>query len=182
MKYIVTEPQSIVEPVTIAEALAHTRAIDDGSNIDLKLYISAAREYAESFTGRAFHTCTVKAYPDSLSGMWQLPKSPLAAMPVVKIRTAGGIVTLDDDELSADLKNGCVKVMTNRAVPEGEDAIEVEYTAGYTVCPYAVKAAILLLTGYWYNNRETVAVGSLAAAELPMASRNLLQQYKVWWF
>lgn len=57
------------------------------------------------------------------------------------------------------------------------DAISIEMTVGYgadaTFVPPAIKQAILLLVGHWYENRETVVVGTIVA-DLPFAVKALL--------
>ena len=42
-----------------------------------------------------------------------------------------------------------------------------------------VKAAMLLLIGHWYANRESVAVGQ-TVAEVPLAVEALLQPYRIY--
>lgn len=42
-----------------------------------------------------------------------------------------------------------------------------------------VKAAMLLLIGHWYANRESVAVGQ-TVAEVPFAVESLLQPYRIY--
>ncbi|EPA6640343.1 TPA: head-tail connector protein [Serratia marcescens] len=42
-----------------------------------------------------------------------------------------------------------------------------------------VKAAMLLLIGHWYENRETVSVGQVAT-DIPFAAEALLQPYRIY--
>lgn len=42
-----------------------------------------------------------------------------------------------------------------------------------------VKAAMLLLIGHWYANRESVVVGQ-TVAEMPFAVESLLQPYRIY--
>lgn len=62
---------------------------------------------------------------------------------------------------------------------------ETESSAGYSEDPDSilltedVKAAMLLLIGHWYANRETVVVGD-AVAEVPFAVEALLQPYRIY--
>ena len=42
-----------------------------------------------------------------------------------------------------------------------------------------VKAAMLLLIGHWYANRESVAIGQ-TVAEVPLAVESLLQPYRIY--
>lgn len=62
---------------------------------------------------------------------------------------------------------------------------ETESSAGYSEDPDSilltedVKAAMLLLIGHWYANRETVIVGD-TVAEVPFAVEALLQPYRIY--
>ena len=49
----------------------------------------------------------------------------------------------------------------------------VMMTAGVDALPDMVKAAIKLLVGHWYENRETVNIGNITS-ELPLTVKNIL--------
>lgn len=59
---------------------------------------------------------------------------------------------------------------------------KVIYQAGYAgagdvwAAPADIQQAVLLLTGHWYENRESVIVGT-NAIEVPLAARALLDNY-----
>ncbi|ANN78913.1 head-tail connector protein [Bordetella flabilis] len=73
----------------------------------------------------------------------------------------------------------------NRRVYEDEPAMAAAVLAGKAgedpmVVNDMIKAAILLLLGHLYRNREDVISGQTAAAvQLPMGSRALLQPYRI---
>ncbi|VYT92884.1 phage gp6-like head-tail connector protein [Metakosakonia massiliensis] len=62
---------------------------------------------------------------------------------------------------------------------------EMESSPGYSDDPDSillnedVKAAMLLLIGHWYANRESVVVGQ-TVAEVPFAVEALLQPYRIY--
>lgn len=61
-----------------------------------------------------------------------------------------------------------------------EDAVSVTYVAGYgnaDAVPAPIKAAILLIVGHLYENREASTVG-VSAELLPMAVDALLAPYR----
>ena len=58
------------------------------------------------------------------------------------------------------------------------NAVRIRYVTGYTTAPYAVKAAILLLVGHLYENRESVS--AINAQEIPMGATALLNTIKRW--
>jgi len=44
--------------------------------------------------------------------------------------------------------------------------------------PQAIKEAVLLTVGHWYQNRQSVVTGT-QVNEVPMTSKYLLDQYKI---
>ncbi|HBX8260394.1 MULTISPECIES: head-tail connector protein [Klebsiella pneumoniae complex] len=62
---------------------------------------------------------------------------------------------------------------------------ESETSEGYADNPDSilpgddVKAAMLLLIGHWYANRESVNIGSITS-EIPFATEALLQPYRIY--
>lgn len=69
MKYAV-EAGSIVEPVSLEDAKLHIRTVCGDTSEDsaiIQPIITAAREYCENVTGRAFARQTINAYPIGLS-------------------------------------------------------------------------------------------------------------------
>lgn len=61
------------------------------------------------------------------------------------------------------------------------NAISVTYRAGYAnaaAVPFAIKQAMLMLIGHWYEQRESVVVGSISK-EVEFAVHALLQPYRV---
>jgi len=182
MKYAVTTAPS-TEPVTLADAKIHVRTVTGDTSEDsavLTPLLTAAREFCENITGRALAPQTIKAYPESW-GLWRLPRPPLSAVTSVKYYdTDNTEYTLSATEYQADTVDGQILILDEPAVTLRDlNPIVVEYTAGYTTCPKAIRQAMLLLIAHWYQNRE--AVGS-ASAEVDYTVKKLLNQYKVWWY
>lgn len=66
------------------------------------------------------------------------------------------------------------------------DAISVQYVAGYTtpgLVPEAIRMAILLLVGHFYNNREATVISAtrMSVSELPIGVDALLARHVVPW-
>ena len=61
------------------------------------------------------------------------------------------------------------------------EAVRLRYTAGYEALPAPIKAALLLMCGDLYENRETAVIG-VSASKVPMAMavENLLGPYRVY--
>lgn len=185
---LVTEPAS--EPVSLTEAKRHLR-VDYTDDDDLiAIFIKAARQHAETYTGRAFidqtWELTLDEFPDNEI---QILKPPLIEVESVKYDDAAGDEqTLSDGlDYTVDLASepGWI-VPTDQTWPttfDGINAVRVRFRAGYVggspeaeTVPNDLKAAILLYVGTLYANRETVVIG--AATKLPWASEQLLRLHR----
>lgn len=182
------------EPVSIAEAGVHTHV--SGSSGEsahaekLEALIAAAREHVETETGRQLVTATWRLTLDRFprgQGAMLLPKAPLASVTFVKYDDA------DDVEQTMSAANYVVSTgsepgrisLTNGStwpIPKVQaDSVRVEYVAGYgaaSAVPTALKQAILLMVGHWFENREAVVIGSMAG-EIPLAAQRLIRNYAV---
>ena len=58
------------------------------------------------------------------------------------------------------------------------NAVKVRYVVGPTFVAPSIKAAILLLAGDYYANRENAVIG-VSVGTLPIGVMNLLQPYRV---
>lgn len=59
-------------------------------------------------------------------------------------------------------------------------AVKVDFTAGFATTPADLKAALLLLLGHWFENRENVVAGERAVAvEVPYTVETILNKYRV---
>ena len=157
--------QDTIEPVPVALARSHVRV--DGSDEDLLLavYITAARERCEVFTGRTITGRTYKLKAARFSDVSQLPGGPVNAISSVTyyntsdvLQTLGSAVyALDGDAFS--LAYGQSWPDTNG------NGITINYSAGYTsaTCPGGLKAAILLYVGDLFSVRESNIIGTIVA-------------------
>jgi uncharacterized phiE125 gp8 family phage protein len=55
--------------------------------------------------------------------------------------------------------------------------VKVTFVSGYPAVPAAIKQAILLLIGQWYQTREAINVGNIVTA-LPNTVESLLTNYR----
>ena len=173
------------ELIELDEVRQHIKALndDDEDLLIITPLISAAREYCENLTGCAFCRQTVTAYPEWNDAVTHLPRTPIIAIETVKIYHADGTVdTLTDADYSIDLHDG--RFVLNKACdnPRAINPIEVRYEAGYTSLPFAVRQAMLMLIGHWYQHRETIETGAVTSVEVAATTAAILKQYRMWWF
>lgn len=188
---LVTGPEG--EPIGATEAIAHLRLEPDTEEDQLlNGLLAVAREYAEAQTGRQFLTATWKLTLDRFPRCSQpmaLPLPPLQSVTWVKYLDAAGVQqTWSSGDYVVDKPQGprCLEGRVypalNKIYPDTayrEDAVEVQYVAGYgdqSKVPTALKQAMLLLIGHWYEQREAVVVGQIPAT-VPLTVDALLAPY-----
>lgn len=88
----------------------------------------------------------------------------------------------DDDTLLTTYLGAAaryVETWTRRTMYESEDSPGYAEDEDAILQGDDVKAAMLLLIGHWYANRETVSVGQ-TSVEVPFAVESLLQPYRIY--
>lgn len=168
---LITAPAT--EPISIDEARDHLRVSDDAQDLVLESMIQAARQQVELLAGRALITQTWRLSLDAFpvgAGKIELSKCPLGdtdAMVVKYVDTAGVTQTLASAAYQVDAESEPARLLPaygtswpgTRDVP---NAVTVEYVAGYgaaSAVPAALRAAMLLIIGDLYENREASVVG-----------------------
>lgn len=180
------------EVVSLAEAQAHLRVPLTGSppshpeDAQIEAMISAAREQAEKFTGRAIGAQTIEYALDGFPGSFRLPVDPVTSITSVKYVDTDGVeqtieasnYALDDYQRPAWLLPAYdYQWPTPRAVA---NSVKVRFVAGWTPSsvPVAIKQAVLLIVGHLFQNREQLIVGTIAT-EMPWGAERLLTPYRI---
>src|SRR3990167_1042627 len=187
------------EPITRAEAKLHLKVETDQTADDalIDLLVSAAREDAEDFTNRCFCWSTwelrLDEFPTREHQEILLPRPPLIRVESIKyVDGDGATQTLGSDNYQVDDKSEPARVrpaygLSWPATRAQMNAVTVSYVAGYPVSeagspadyaanvPAAAKAAVKLILGHLYANREAVMAmpGGVAAIEIPMGAQHL---------
>lgn len=152
-----------------------------GEDTLLTALIVAAREYCEAYQNRAYLTQTIEM---SLDG-WpafpvEIPRPPLASVTSIKYYdTANTEYTLAGTSyfVDADSDPGRIALAYGASLPTTTlreiGAVKIRYAAGGATVPQRVKQSMLLLIGYWYENREAALSGK-TSAEIEFSVRALL--------
>lgn len=191
---VVTPPSA--EPITLAEARLHLRVTPDDDSPPwhpddtlIMAQVAAAREWCENHTKRALALQTVEVVLDEFpASAIQLPMSPIHSITWLKyVDTAGAEQTLSTTLYALDnyQEPGWVVPAVGTTWPATQaviNAVTVRYLAGYDAMyvplPAAIRAAMLLLLGNWYENREAVVIGTIQS-ELSFAVEALLLPYRL---
>lgn len=172
-------------------------SVNTTADPELVAWITAARQYAETFTHRALITQTWDLKLDGFPPTEIVIPNP----PLISITTATGLIltyTASDGTLTtwaeanytvdapAGPECGPGRIVPAYGVtwPSTRDvpnAVTVRFIAGYgaaAAVPAGIKAAMKLCIGHWWRNREAVDIGNITT-ELPLAVASLLWPFKV---
>lgn len=185
-----------LEPVTLTEAKAHLRVDSTDDDVYIATLITAAREWVEQYLDRTLvHTQWVMRFdkfPDSGIEPVELPRPPMVtsgtatAVTVTFTQEQGSTSTYSTAEYRVDrhaTPGTILPIYGSTWTPHRQDdnAISVTWWAGYgangSSVPAAIRHAMLMLIGFWYENRTTVLVGSISKP-LEFAVESLLSSQK----
>lgn len=179
------------EPITLTEAKAHLRidAADTAEDNAITGFITAAREYCETYQGRQYMTATRVHQLDRFPSchVIRLPYPPLISITsVVYVDSAGVTQTLDPSKYIVDAISQPGRIAPSYsnywpATRQQIGAVTITYACGYGAAadvPQRIKQAILLLVGHWWENREAVLSGTISK-EIEFAVQALLGPERV---
>lgn len=175
---VITAPTT--EPVSVETAKAYLRI--DGTQDDalLAILVPAAREKGEQIARRAFTTQTLELTVDAWPANYVLK---LLRPPVLSVTS---VKYLDWTGAQSTWQLYVVDTQSGRIVFNSfpgarllrSGAITVRYIAGYGATaadvPQTIKQAILMLTAYWFENRE-------AGGAVPDGIRDMFIGERVVW-
>ena len=184
-----------VEPVTLSEAKAHLRVDTATDDAYIGSLITAAREWCEQYLDRTLvHTQWVMRFdkfpPDGTMDI-ELPRPPMAtagtttAVALTFTFENGTTSTYSTASYRVDRDGvpGTVKTLYGQTWPphlQDDNAISVTWWGGYgasaTSVPAAIRHAMLMLVGMWYERR--MAADSMSGNEIPFGVQSLLDSQK----
>jgi uncharacterized phiE125 gp8 family phage protein len=154
----------MADPITIAEAKRHLDVVRDDQDEMIESMITAAREWVESYTGLAFDgdtvTQTFRCFRAGIS-LLVCPADDDAEVTVAYLNKAGEPVEVTGARLWRAAKPARLLPPLNGAWPTDADGTIAVTVTGV---PFSLKAAMLLMIGDLYNQREETAVGVSIAA------------------
>lgn len=162
MHKVITSPAD--EPVSVEEVKNHLRIDSENEDVQLIEFITAAREYGEDYTRRAFATQTIEMMMDEFpyTDYIELPAPPLQSVTSVKYKDSAGVettMTVNNDYIvDTDSDIGRIVLPYGATWPSftaySVNPIRIRYQAGYTALPSVFKNAMLLHIGLMYKYRD----------------------------
>ena len=168
LTYLISGPA--LEPVTLDDARAFVRMDDTAEDGLLATLIAAARIHIESVTGRALISQAWRAvldcWPADRSVI--LPVSPVVSLTAITAYDADGTATeLPLDGVLLDSAGAPARLFLPAdfdppVLLRERQGIEIDYLAGFgdtaAAVPAVLRQALLLLVGYWFENRDAVVL------------------------
>jgi uncharacterized phiE125 gp8 family phage protein len=186
------------EPLTLAQAKLHLRVTASDEDTLVTALITAAREQAEAYTRRRFITQTWDYFRDAFPLGYKypcdeekifVPQPPLQSVTSLKyFDTTGVEQTLATSKYLVDASSepGRIAPAYGETWPctrEQMNAVTVRFVCGYgaaVAVPSSIAAAMLLIIGHLYENRESTTPDQ--QMELPLGAESLLAPYRVFRF
>jgi len=169
-------------PVTLEEAKAHLRILDNTFDDEITAMIERATGVAELYTNLSIMPQVVDMYTDRFppDGWMEIRRAPIQT--IVHVNYYDGdnaLQTLDSELYYTDLiqKPARLKVLEIPTTYERPNAINIQMVLGYENAgkvPNSMKAAILMLIASFFENR-----GDEGHRTIPAAVWTLLNQHRV---
>lgn len=190
-------PVRTVAPAALIDldaAKVHLRVDGDDEDALIASYVAAATDRLDGIGGILGRCLMPQTWTASFWGFagdrLRLPLRPVASITSVKYYdTAGTLQTFSaakygllTDELGPYVRLLYPNIWPADVAVDRDNAVVVTFVAGYADAasvPAPIKAAILLMVGDLYANRETAVIG-VPAAEIPMSTtvQALLAPYR----
>lgn len=173
--------------ISVDDAKLHLRVEHDVEDDLIAGYIAAATEHAEVYQLRSIlertWQLTLPRFPRG-GRFIRLPRPPLQSVTKIDYTDRAGNAQVMDPSHYRAMTDGRVLLATDGwpRTAEAADAVRITYVAGYGEggdVPQATRAAILLLAGHLYENRESVTVGTGPTFALPQGTEYLLYPYRL---
>jgi len=174
--------------ISLAEAKAFLRVDSDydDDNSYITSLIGVATNVVEQFTRRRLITQTYNIYYDEFPPYMDLQVGNVASVTHVKYYdTDNTLQTLDTSEYDVDIrvKPGRIYQAEDGNFPdtyERANSVEVEFVVGSAASDVedAIKQAMYIVIGRYYENRQDVVMGT-QVNELPLMVDHLLTPYRL---
>lgn len=158
----------------------------DGTDEDalLEIYLSAAIAHVENRTGRAIAaTAWYQSFDEFPAAAFIVPFGPVLSDSVTLeyVDANGSPQTIEHSELLIDANSIEARVAyAPGGWPSTDGSIAnvvLSWVSQPEACPPELIVAVLMLAGHWYNQRESVVVGTIVA-EVPMAATALIESQR----
>ena len=185
---IVLKTAPTTTAISLAEAKAFLRVDSDYDDDDAYItsLIGVATNVVEQFTRRRLIQQTYNLYHDFFPPYIDLQVGIVDSVTHVKYYDADNVLqtlATSNYDLDKRINPGRIYESNTGSFPstyERPNAVEVEFVVGATASdvPDAIKQAMYIVIGRYYENRQDVVTGTIAS-ELPLMVDHLLTPYRL---
>lgn len=179
---VVTPPEPDIDLELVK---THLRVEGDDDDVLIQALIDAACAHIDGpagWLGRSIWAQTLELRQNVFCGPIRLPYGPVQSITSVEyVDTAGVEQTLDDAGYVL-LTDGVCDLTYGASWPSHRgdaEGVRIQYDAGYETLPSTILAAVLLMVGDLYKNRETTGPDG-GAIEMSTTVQNLLGPFRNW--
>lgn len=177
-----------VMPISLTEAKSHLRVDHTDDDVLITGIIASANDYVMTYTGRSLMPRTLKARYETFDDL-VLPHAPVIEIESVTYNDGTVLSTTVYDLVKSE--PAIMLLAQNESWPTAEiNSVYVQYRAGYEDSsdspidltdriPPSLKAALLLVIGDLYQNREARALVNGARYEANPTVKALMNPYRV---
>lgn len=182
--FVVTPPQPVV---SLDEAKAHLRVEGGDEDLQIAAFVAAATGHIDGpdgWLGRAIGPQMLEARCSSsdCGNAVRLPFPPVIELVSASYIDGSGVEQMADADDFEIMGRDLVAVSGAWPWTAGSprrEGVRIRYRAGYEAVPAPIKAAILLMVGDLYRNRETVSAGAMTAVPMSTTVQALLGPFRV---
>lgn len=186
--YNITTPPANL-PITLDDMKTYLKISGAAEDSILTLFIEAARDFGQKYTGRTFINTGFTTFRDDFGDDFTLRRSKLQSITSFDY-LLGGVSTAVDpttygvtDESaysSIYLTEGASFPCDQDNIPE---AVTIVFVAGYgenpSDIPAGLRLAIMAHVAYMYSNRGDCGGGDCSGSNLPTSVSNLYNEYRI---
>lgn len=180
---VITPPTAVID---VEEAKDHLEVEHDNDDAKIQGMVAAATSHVDGpdgWLGRAIGVQTLEArFSTSACYSVKLPYPPFVDLVSVKYLGADDVertASADDFEFFGS-EMSAIGAWPWTGGSTRREAVRVQYRAGYETLPPAIRAAILLMVGDLYRNRESATAGTAIKVPMSTTVENLLGPFRKW--
>lgn len=187
MRFVRNTFPTATDVIPLSTAKAHLRVEHSDEDALITTLISVAQDAVENYTGTFLQTTTGHFFFDYFEEFMNLSGGPsmtinTAVDGVTYINSNGVRTTVSASDYQFEGSGYPARLrMVNEPsdIKDTLNAVRIDVSAGYTNTnrPDALIAAMLLIIGHLYENRQDV--GHSRTYELPLASKYLMEPYRL---
>ena len=185
---------STTQIISTEEAKEHLRILSTDDDEYINSLCFAAQQNVEKYCNIILMTTEIVQRGDTWGDIGELYFSPVensgaASLSSIQYYDSDDVLqtwaatNYDFDKFSCPTRIGLASGsgVELPSIANRLNAVEVSYSVGYALAsevPKALKQAILILVGQWYENRQEAVVGR-SVGLIPMTARYLMDKYRI---